>query len=345
MTQISKDSVLSALRNVKIPGTNDNVVDNGLISSIVTKDNNVGFVIEANNQNNPQNEEIRVSCEQEVLKIKDVEKVTAVLTAEVNQEQTSNKPKPPSPKKIPGVKNIIAVASGKGGVGKSTVSVNLAASLQKLGYSVGLVDADIYGPSIAHMMNLKGKPDVKENMMIPIESNGVKCMSMGTIIDEDVPVVWRGPMISKALKQLTFGTNWEGTDFLIIDLPPGTGDIHISLAQNFEFSGAVIVASPQEVALLDVKKAISMFKKVGVPILGIVENMSYMVSESGEKINIFGEGGVDKICKKLDLKPLGKIALTPDISKLSDQGTPYVSQKNDNIADIFTEIAKEVSKT
>lgn len=250
---------------------------------------------------------------------------------------------PPTPKSIAGVKRIIAVASGKGGVGKSTVAANLAVSFAALGLKTGLVDADIYGPSIAKMMHLRGKPEVVNDRMVPPVAHGVHCMSMGMILDEDTPVVWRGPMISKALQQLMLGAKWDNLDVLVIDLPPGTGDIHLSIAQNFTLDGVVMVTTPQQVAVLDVKKAIAMFQKVNVPMLGIIENMSYFAAPDGSKHYLFGEGGGKKLATTLGIPLLGEIPLEPVISSAGDEGTP-ASVGNTQIAEQFRSIAEVVIK-
>jgi len=233
-----------------------------------------------------------------------------------------NFPPPPTPSPLAGVKKIILVASGKGGVGKSTVAVNLAVAIAKAGYKTGLVDADIHGPSVARMLGISGAPEVENNQIIPPEKYGVKVMSMGFLIGEDAPLVWRGPMISKALYQLLRAAKWGELDFLVIDMPPGTGDIHLSIAQNFTVDGAVIVTTPQEIALLDVKKCINMLKKVGVPIIGIVENMSYFVDGAGSKNYIFGPSKGKLLAEAAATNFLGEIPLEPEISKTADAGIP-----------------------
>ncbi|MBK8945525.1 MAG: Mrp/NBP35 family ATP-binding protein [Ignavibacteriae bacterium] len=232
-------------------------------------------------------------------------------------------------KLLPNVKYTIAVASGKGGVGKSTVSVNLALALAKLGAKVGLLDADIYGPSIPLMMGITGKPKIFQsegnNKMIPLENYGIKLMSIGFLIDDDNPVIWRGPMASGALKQFMSDVDWGELDYLIYDLPPGTGDIQLTLVQTIPLTGAIIVTTPQEVSLIDAKKGLKMFEKVNVPVYGIIENMSYFIApDTGNKYNIFGTGGGKSLAKDLNSRFLGGIPIDPRICEGGDNGKPIV---------------------
>lgn len=334
MSKITKQEITNKLEELNLPKSIS-------ISSIVIKGGNVGFVIEIpNSEYSDDIEALRKVMEDKILELDGVEKVTAVLTAEVMQNPQV--PDSSSLKKIKNVKNIIAVGSGKGGVGKSTVAANLAISLSNLGFKVGLVDADIYGPSIAKIMGVKERPEIENNQMIPPENHGVKIMSMGLIMGENIPAIWRGPMITKAINQLMMGANWGELDYLIIDLPPGTGDIHLSITQNFSIDGILLVSTPQEVALLDVKKALEMFNKVNVPILGLIENMSYFVDPAGNKNFIFGEGNIKELSKSYSVPVVAQIPLNAEISSSCDAGTPISSQENGDA--IFTEIAEIVSK-
>nr|XP_027095460.1 iron-sulfur protein NUBPL-like [Coffea arabica] len=258
--------------------------------------------------------------------------------------------------KIDGIKDIIAVASGKGGVGKSTTAVNLAVSLaKKCQLKVGLLDADVYGPSIPLMMRLRGKPEVSiDKKMIPIENHGVKCMSMGSLVDVGAAIVWRGPMVMKALEQMTRGVNWGTLDVLVVDMPPGTGDAQISISQRLQLSGAVIVSTPQDVALLDARRGVKMFSQVNVPILGLLENMSYFkCPKCGEPSDIFGKGGARKTAEEMGVQFLGEVPLEVGIRSSSDEGVPIVVSDPESavshaygdvaekVADILDELAKQ----
>ena len=234
---------------------------------------------------------------------------------------------------LDGVKNIVLVASAKGGVGKSTTAINIATALNQLKHNIGILDADIYGPSIPKMLNLKEKPKIsKDNRFIPLEKFNMKCMSIGFLVDQKTPLIWRGPMIIKALKQMLHGVVWAGVDTLLIDLPPGTGDVQLTLSQKVKISGVVIVSTPQELALIDAIKGINMFKKVNVPILGMIENMSYLQTKSGEIIDIFGKGSVEKAAKKNSINFLGDIPIDKAISSSGDKGIPYLIENNETDA-------------
>ncbi|XP_076924226.1 iron-sulfur protein required for NADH dehydrogenase, mitochondrial-like [Bidens hawaiensis] len=248
--------------------------------------------------------------------------------------------------KIEGVKDIIAVASGKGGVGKSTTAVNWAVSLANTcQLPVGLLDADVYGPSIPTVMKLDGKPQVSEgNKMIPIENHGVKCISMGSLVDKDAPIVWRGPMVMKALEQLTRGVEWGQLDILVVDMPPGTGDAQISMSQRLQSSGALIVSTPQDVALMDARRGVKMFSKVSVPILGLIENMSYFkCPHCGNPSYIFGKGGARKTAEEMGLGFVGEIPLEEEIRSGSDEGVPVVvSHPNSAVSKAYRDVAHKV---
>jgi ATP-binding protein involved in chromosome partitioning len=249
-------------------------------------------------------------------------------------------------KLLPNVKNIIAVASGKGGVGKSTTATNLALALAQEGASVGMLDADIYGPSLPMMLGITGRPESPDNQsMNPLEGHGIQANSIGFLIEQDNPMVWRGPMVTSALEQLLRQTNWKDLDYLVVDMPPGTGDIQLTLSQKVPVTGAVIVTTPQDIALLDAKKGLKMFEKVGIPILGIVENMStHICSNCGHEEHIFGAGGGERMAKEYGVDVLGSLPLDIAIREQTDAGKPtVVSQPDSRIAETYRAIARRVA--
>ena len=251
--------------------------------------------------------------------------LTLNLSSEINQFSQNH-----TVQAIPNVGNIIAISSGKGGVGKSTVSVNLALSLQKQGANVGILDADIYGPSVPRALNVSDKPQMAEKMMLPLENYGLEIMSIGLMIDQETPMIWRGPMVTQALEQMLRGTAWSALDYLILDLPPGTGDVQLTLAQKMPLAGAVVVTTPQDIALLDVRKALKMFEKVNVPVLGVIENMSsHICSQCGHEEAIFGQGGGKQLAEEYDVPLLGSIPLDIHIRTAIDSGVPTVAKADD----------------
>jgi ATP-binding protein involved in chromosome partitioning len=235
---------------------------------------------------------------------------------------------------VPGVRNLVAVASGKGGVGKSTIAANLAVALRRGGARVGLLDADIYGPSVPTLFGLKGhRLEAEGELILPAEKDGVKLLSVGFLLEEDTPVIWRGPMLMKALEQLVHGAKWGDLDYLVIDLPPGTGDVQISLVQMTPVSGAIVVTTPQDLALIDARKAVKMFEKTGVPILGVVENMSFFLCpHCSGRSEIFGHGGAARACAEMGLRFIGEVPLQMELREASDAGTPIVTRYPDSAA-------------
>ena len=247
---------------------------------------------------------------------------------------------------IQGTKFTIAISSAKGGVGKSTFAINLAIALKNLGSKVGVLDADIYGPSLPKMMNISQKPESDGKSLTPIEKYGVQCISIGLLVEEETPMIWRGPMVISAIKTFTQKVLWNNLDFLIIDMPPGTGDTQLTFAQEIKVDGAIIISTPQEIALLDVKRGIKMFDKLKVKIVGLVDNMSYFEGDDGKKYNIFGEGGVERVAKEFNKNFLGKIPINPDVGKAADNGKPLVEENPEHkISKIYLELAKKIKSS
>lgn len=340
---ITKKSIFLVLQKVKLSDSESDIVSSGILKNIQVFGDQVDIDLLINNPTL----QARKKLEVDILKIIHNEVYEkAKININIKIEKASNKISSNS-KKIIGVDSIIAISSAKGGVGKSTVTINLASSLAKKGCKVGILDADIYGPSIPTMMDVEGyvPKAIKvngESKIEPIESYGVKIMSIGFFTKLDQAVVWRGPMASKALNQMIFDTNWGELDFLFLDLPPGTGDIHLSLVQSLPINGSVIVSTPQNVALADARRGIKMFQQesISVPILGLIENMSYFITDSGEKHYIFGEAGVQYLSKDLDIKFLGEIPLIKSIREASDFGRPASLQEKTEVSKIFEQISK-----
>ncbi len=361
----TRDDVLKALDQVVDPVSGRTVVQQDMIQGLVVKDGHVGFVLEVSPERAPQSEPLRKICEAMVLGVKGVKSVTAVLTAHeehghahddhaghAHSHAHAPAPKPavarqapPAPAGIPGVAAIVAVASGKGGVGKSTVAVNLALSLSRLGLKVGLLDADIYGPSLPRLMGITEKPESDGKKLVPITKHGIKTMSIGFLVEEDQAMIWRGPMVQSALTQMLQDVQWAPLDVLVLDMPPGTGDAQLTIAQRVPLKGAVIVSTPQDIALIDARKGISMFQKTHVPILGLVENMSvFICTNCGHEHHIFGHGGARETAATLGAPFLGEIPLVPRIRETSDAGTPVsVSAPDGPEALAFLELARKVA--
>jgi len=348
-----RQAVLKALDQVIDPVSGRTVVHQDMIAGLVVKDGHVGFVVEVPAGRGPQSEPLRKICEAMALGVKDVKSVTAVLTAHEDAPGSSHqhpprpavKRRPPLPQQgIPGVAAVIAVASGKGGVGKSTVAVNLALSLSRLGLKVGLMDADIYGPSVPRLLDIREKPDSDGKKLIPIAKYGLAAMSLGFLLQEDEAAIWRGPMVQSALMQMLNDTKWGELDVLVLDMPPGTGDAQLTITQRVPLKGAVIVSTPQDIALIDARKGIAMFQKVQVPILGVVENMSqFICPDCGSRHDIFGHGGAQDTARTLGVPFLGEIPLVPRIRETSDAGTPVSAALPDGPeAEAFLAVARQV---
>ena len=363
MARLSEETILDALRQVQDSDQGSDVVSLKMVSGLIVKDGNIAFSLEVAPERGPRLEPLRKACEKAVLALEGVTSVTAVLTAHKQGAPSAaaapSAAKPgkqgpmPTRPEIPGIRSIIAVASGKGGVGKSTVAVNLALALKAQGLAVGLMDADVYGPSLPRMMAITGKPTSEDGkILIPMENHGIKCMSIGFLVAEDTPTIWRGPMVMSALEQMLRDVKWGELDVLVVDMPPGTGDAQLTMAQRVPLSGAVIVSTPQDIALLDARKGLNMFRRVDVPVLGIVENMSYFLCPScGERHEIFGHGGARQEAERLGVPFLGEVPLHLAIRETSDAGTPIVASQPDSphalafraIADIvWQSVAREL---
>ncbi len=342
----TREDVLKALTGVIDPASGKDVVSSGLIQGLTLRDGNVGFAIEVPAARGPQAEPLRKAAEDAVARLPGVFSVTAVLTAH-NEPPNARRAHAPQPSAgIPGVAAIIAVASGKGGVGKSTVAVNLALGLSRLGLKVGLLDADIYGPSVPRLLDIREKPESDGKKLKPIEKLGIKAMSIGFLVREDEAMIWRGPMVQSALTQMMNDVAWAPLDVLVIDMPPGTGDAQLTIAQRVPLKGAVIVSTPQDIALIDARKGIAMFNKTHVPVLGVVENMSTFVCENcGHETHIFGHGGAKAVAEKLGVPFLGEIPLMPIVRQTSDAGTPIVDYNPTGAeARAFIAVADKVAK-
>ena len=353
MASVTKEQVLAALTDVLDPDSGQNVVAGGLISGVVVRDGNVGFALEVDPAQGAAKEPLRKACETAVDRLPGVLSVTAVMTAERQasgqadghshahgqghargdaQGGQAQAGASQTDQLLPGVKSVIAIASGKGGVGKSTTAVNLATAMAAQNVRVGLLDCDIYGPSIPRMLNLSGQPElVGERTLRPMANYGIKCMSIGFLVAEDTAMIWRGPMVMQALEQMMRDVDWGELDVLLCDLPPGTGDAQLTMAQRVPLTGAVIVSTPQDIALLDVTRGINMFQQVNVPIFGVVENMSYYVCpECGHRAEIFHHGGARETARRHGVDFLGEIPLHLDIRTTSDSGRPIVVTQPDS---------------
>jgi ATP-binding protein involved in chromosome partitioning len=348
---VNEGEVLAALRQVADPDRRTDIVSLGMISGMTVKEGHVAFAIEVDPERGPRLEPLRKAAEQAVFALPGVLSVTAVLTAHrggaAQQSPAAAHAGRPSAGKaqVPGIRSIVAVASGKGGVGKSTTAVNLALALATRGLRVGLLDADIYGPSQPRMMGIRGKPTATdERKLIPMQNYGVKCMSIGFMIAEETPMIWRGPMVQSAINQMLREVEWGDLDILVADLPPGTGDAQLTMAQQVPLTGAVIVSTPQDIALLDARKGLNMFRKVDVPVLGIVENMSYFLCpHCGERSDIFSHGGARREAGRLGTEFLGEVPLDMAIRETSDSGQPIVvSQPETAHAKTYQAIAARI---
>jgi ATP-binding protein involved in chromosome partitioning len=358
---LSKELILGALRGVKGPGAAGDIVAQGLVSEIVINRGKVYFAIRVDPARANELEGVRRAAESAVKALPGVESVAVTLTADRAPGQAGGNGRGTAPQGspftrpgaardarhrpggVPGVANIIAVASGKGGVGKSTTAVNLAIALKERGLKVGILDADIYGPSMPRLLGLKGQPQqIASDKLAPMQAYGLKVMSMGFLVDEETPMIWRGPMVMSALSQMLKDVDWGTLDVLVVDMPPGTGDAQLTMAQQVPLAGAVIVSTPQDLALIDARKGLNMFRKVNVPVLGLVENMStFVCPHCGQPSNIFGHGGARAEAARLGVPFLGEVPLTLAIRETSDDGRPVVAtEPSSPAAAAFRQIAE-----
>ena len=342
--QITEQKILDALKTVQMPGSSGNIVSENAVSGVAVRDGNVGFTIEINPEQAEAADTLKAEAESAVDALEGVLSVSVILTAHKTassgpsaQPGASGQSAAPTGQSSGGepllkpARHVIAVASGKGGVGKSTTSVNLALAFAARGLRTGILDADIYGPSLPRLLGLNQKPQTENNKLVPISAWGLQAMSIGFLVEEDAPTIWRGPMVMSAVQQMLRDVAWKDLDILVIDMPPGTGDAQLTLSQRADLAGAVIVSTPQDLALIDARKGLNMFKRVNVPVLGIVENMSYFVCPGcGETSDIFGTGGAKAEAERLGLPFLGGIPLDMDIRATSDAGTPIVAEQPDS---------------
>ena len=341
MTDNILQSIYSFTKNYKDPDTNSAFDEKNDKIQVVEKNGNINIILSVSNKNLDEYKKIADLFKNNLDKIEGILSVNVVLTSESQSAQSSQTE---SRFKI-NAKNIIAIASGKGGVGKSTFAVNIAVALGELGKKVGILDADIYGPSVPRMMGISGRPEASENKkLIPLESYGIKCMSIGFLVGVDTPTIWRGPMVMKALEQMFNGVEWGELDYLIIDLPPGTGDAQLTLAQSSKLSGSIIVSTPQDVALTDARKGINMFKRVNVPLMGLVENMSYFICDNcNEKHFIFSNDGAKKEAEKFQIPFLGSLPIDKELRIQSDEGRPAcIDNPTGDIAKNYFKIANNI---
>ncbi|MFB9950424.1 Mrp/NBP35 family ATP-binding protein [Rhizobium puerariae] len=366
MSDVTKEAVLAVLAKVRGPDLEGDIVSRGMVSDVFISDSKVYFSITVPAERAQELEPLRTAAERSVKAMPGVKGALVTLTADRKAGAAQPRPQPAAPSDhshahghahahgqppqrqkagVPGVGAIIAVASGKGGVGKSTTAVNLALGLQANGLRVGILDADIYGPSVPRLLKISGRPQQIENRIIkPMENYGLKAMSMGFLVDEETAMIWRGPMVQSALLQMLREVAWGDLDVLVVDMPPGTGDAQLTMAQQVPLAGAVIVSTPQDLALIDARKGIAMFRKVEVPLLGIIENMSYFLApDTGKRYDIFGHGGARSEADRIGVPFLGEVPLTIDIRERSDAGTPVVaSDPQGPTAKIYREIAAKV---
>jgi ATP-binding protein involved in chromosome partitioning len=336
----TKEQVLDALRTVQDPDLHKDIVALGFVKDVAIAKGEVDFTIELTTPACPVRDEMKAEAEQKVAALPGVTAARAKMTADVKARGGFGR------QAVPGIRNIVAVGAGKGGVGKSTTAVNLAVALQRKGARVGLMDADVYGPNTPQMLGIEGGPEVSgEKRMIPPEAHGLKVISMGMLVPPDQPIIWRGPMLHGAVQQFMRDVEWGELDYLVVDLPPGTGDVSLSMAQSVPVAGAVVVTTPQGVSVADVRKAVAMFRQLNIPVLGVVENMSYFVcGHCQERTEIFGHGGGARMAEDLGIPFLGEIPIDTRVRTGGDEGQPIVAASPEApAAKAFSEVASRVA--
>jgi ATP-binding protein involved in chromosome partitioning len=337
---VTEEHVLGALRTVQDPDLHKDIVSLGFVKDVKIEGGRVDFTIELTTPACPVRDEMKAEAEKKVAALPGVEVAQAKMTANVRARGGMGR------QEIPGIRNILAVGAGKGGVGKSTTAVNLAVALQKKGARVGLMDADVYGPNIPQMLGIPGQPEVgPDRKMIPPEAFGLKVISMGMLVPPDQPIIWRGPMLHGAVQQFMRDVAWGQLDYLVVDLPPGTGDVALSMAQSVPMAGAVVVTTPQGVSVSDVRKAVGMFRQLNIPILGAIENMSgFVCGHCGERTEIFGRGGGERMAEDLKIPFLGAVPIDTRVREGGDEGRPIVAEAPDAPAALaFQEVAGKVA--
>ena len=341
MSPVSEAAVLDALKSVTDPDLGRDIVSLGFVKDLTVDDDRVSFTIELTTPACPVKDEMRNQADAVVSALGGVSSVSVEMTASVRSAVAPQTGRAP----IPGVKNIIAVGAGKGGVGKTTVAVNFAVALARYGGKVGMIDGDVYGPNIPIMLGLKAQLESEGKKIVPAQKHGIRCVSMGFLTTDDAPIIWRGPMLHGVVRQFFQDVLWGELDYLVIDMPPGTGDVALSLSQTVPVSGAIVVTTPQTVALADSRRAVAMYKKLEIPTLGVVENMSHFVCPSCQhESDIFGRGGGERMAAELDVPFLGKIPIYEPIRVGSDTGTPIVvSEPGSPAAKAFFHVAERAA--